>query len=107
MTHCRQLKFEEAPDYTKYKKLFKDLFFRCGFEHEYIFDWTIQRYRVDKPSTSSNDGGADEKNSKLLLHQYLCVFRLDHKTSTYQESLKNQVASQDDLNEEQKAQITP
>ena len=28
-------------DYAKYKKLFKDLFYRCGFEHEYIFDWTI------------------------------------------------------------------
>ena len=63
MTHCRQLKFEETPDYTKYRKLFKDLFFRCGFEHEYIFDWTIQRYRVDKPSTSSHDG-ADENKSK-------------------------------------------
>ncbi len=41
MTHCRQLKFEEAPDYDRYKKLFRDLFLRCGFEHEFIFDWTI------------------------------------------------------------------
>ncbi len=65
MTHCRQLKFEETPDYAKYKKLFKDLFYRCGFEHEYIFDWTIQRYRVDKPSNSSNDG-ADDKNSNII-----------------------------------------
>ena len=71
MTHCRQLKFEEAPDYTKYKKAFKDLFFRCGFEHEFIFDWTIQRYRVDKPSTSSHDG-ADEKNS--MSNYFLSLF---------------------------------
>lgn len=96
MTHCRQLKFEEAPDYTKYKKIFKDLFYRCGFEHEFIFDWTIQRYRVDKPSTSSNDGA---ENSK---HLHTNMYRLDHKTSTYQESMKNQVASQEDLNEEAK-----
>jgi hypothetical protein len=41
MTACRQYKFEESPDYEKLKKLFKDLFFRCGFEHEFIFDWTI------------------------------------------------------------------
>ena len=65
MTHCRQLKFDEKPDYSKYKKFFKDLFYRCGFEHEFIFDWTIQRYRVDKPSSSSNDGGADDIKSMI------------------------------------------
>ena len=66
MTACRQYKFEEAPDYEKLKKLFKDLFFRCGFEHEFIFDWTIQRYRPEKAATSSNDG-ADEVKSKYAI----------------------------------------
>jgi len=66
MTHCRQLKFEETPDYSKYRKLFKDLFYRCGFEHEYIFDWTIQRYRVDKPSTSSHDGADENKSNRYV-----------------------------------------
>jgi len=54
---------------------------------------------VDKPSTSSHDG-ADDKNSKKI--PILLNFLLDHKTSTYQESLKNQVASFDDANEENK-----
>ena len=86
MTHCRQLKFEEAPDYIKYKKIFKDLFYRCGFEHEYIFDWTIQRYRVDKPSNSSNDGGADG-NSKHLFQMKTFVRSQDINISrVYEES---------------------
>ena len=33
---------------------------------------------------------------------YLIIQLIDHKTSTYQESLKNQVASFDDANEENK-----
>lgn len=70
MTHCRQLKFEETPDYSKYRKLFKDLFYRCGFEHEYIFDWTIQRYRVDKPSTSSHDGADENKSNNYKESEY-------------------------------------
>lgn len=68
MSYCRQLKFDEAPNYTYIRRLFKELYYKCGFEHEFIFDWTIQRYRVDKPSTSSNE---------------------DEKKSGYHESLKN------------------
>ena len=68
MTYCRQLKFDEAPNYSYIRRLFKELYFRCGFENEFIFDWTIQRYRPDKPSTSSHE---------------------DEKKSGYQESMKN------------------
>jgi len=41
MHYCRQLKFEDRPDYVYLRKLFKDLFYRMGFEYDYIFDWMI------------------------------------------------------------------
>ena len=86
MTACRQYKFEESPDYEKLKKLFRDLFFRCGFEHEFIFDWTIQRYRPEKAATSSNDG-ADEVKSKYYKNK--CHL----ETSTNQDSMRNHQVS--------------
>lgn len=43
MTECRKLKFEDRPDYSYLRKLFKDLFYRLGFEYDYIFDWMIQK----------------------------------------------------------------
>ena len=33
------MKFEENPDYSFLKKLFRDLFDRLGFENDNIFDW--------------------------------------------------------------------
>lgn len=39
MNYCRSMKFEENPDYSFLKKLFRDLFARLGFENDNIFDW--------------------------------------------------------------------
>jgi hypothetical protein len=50
MQMCRDLKFTDEPDYSKMRRLFKDLYNKCCFEHDYIFDWTIQRYRLDLTS---------------------------------------------------------
>ena len=38
--YCRELKFEEKPDYNFLRRQFKDLFSRRGYEYDYIYDWT-------------------------------------------------------------------
>lgn len=40
---CRNLKFEEKPDYNYLRKLFKDLMSRNGFDNDYIYDWVIKK----------------------------------------------------------------
>jgi serine/threonine protein kinase len=49
MNYCKQLKFDEEPNYAFLRRLFKELYSKCCFEHEYIYDWTIQRFRVEEP----------------------------------------------------------
>jgi len=39
--YCRQLRFEDKPDYAFMKRIFRDLFIREGFQFDYVFDWTI------------------------------------------------------------------
>ena len=41
MSYCRNLKFEEKPDYNFLRKEFKDLFNRRGYEYDFVYDWNI------------------------------------------------------------------
>ncbi len=40
MKYCRELKFEEKPDYNYLRRMFKDLFNARGYEMDYVYDWT-------------------------------------------------------------------
>ncbi len=40
---CRSLRFDDKPDYSYLRKLFRDLFVREGFQYDYVFDWSIQQ----------------------------------------------------------------
>ncbi|KAH9785332.1 Casein kinase 1-like protein 9 [Citrus sinensis] len=42
--YCRSLRFEDKPDYSYLKRLFRDLFIREGFQFDYVFDWTVLKY---------------------------------------------------------------
>ena len=51
---CRSLRFEDKPDYSYVRKLFRDLFIREGYQYDYVFDWTIlkvgSRHQITLPS---------------------------------------------------------
>jgi len=42
LNYCRTLKFEDKPDYSYLRKMFKELFIREGCELDYMYDWTLQ-----------------------------------------------------------------
>ncbi|XP_020587504.1 casein kinase I-like isoform X2 [Phalaenopsis equestris] len=44
--YCRSLRFEDKPDYSYLKRIFRDLFISEGFQFDYIFDWTILKYKT-------------------------------------------------------------
>ncbi|XP_048232440.1 casein kinase 1-like protein 7 isoform X2 [Ricinus communis] len=51
--YCRALRFEDKPDYSYLKRLFRDLFIREGYQFDYVFDWTVLKY----PQISSSSRG--------------------------------------------------
>mmetsp|Transcript_46342 Transcript_46342/g.143332 ORF Transcript_46342/g.143332 Transcript_46342/m.143332 type:complete len:90 (-) Transcript_46342:64-333(-) len=45
LNYCRSLRFEDRPDYAYMRRLLKDLFFREGYQYDFVFDWTILNYQ--------------------------------------------------------------
>ena len=43
LNYVRSLRFDDKPDYSYLRKLFRDLFVREGFQYDYVFDWTIRK----------------------------------------------------------------
>jgi casein kinase 1 len=41
LKYCRNLGFEDKPDYAYLRRILKDLFLRQGYTYDYIFDWNL------------------------------------------------------------------
>ncbi len=54
---CRSLRFEDKPDYSYVRKLFRDLFIREGYQYDYVFDWTILKYQQTQALTRAPGPG--------------------------------------------------
>lgn len=46
LNYTRSLRFDDKPDYSYLRKLFRDLFIREGYHYDYVFDWTVVKYQV-------------------------------------------------------------
>ncbi|KAF0687308.1 Aste57867_20918 [Aphanomyces stellatus] len=59
--YTRALRFDDKPDYAYLKRLFKELFFRKGFQFDAMFDWTVlnlQNGRRERDGSGSASGAA-------------------------------------------------
>ncbi|CDS11805.1 Putative CK1/CK1/CK1-D protein kinase [Lichtheimia ramosa] len=48
LNYVRSLRFDDKPDYSYLRKLFRDLFVREGYQYDYVFDWTIRKMQEKK-----------------------------------------------------------
>jgi len=51
------LRFEDKPDYSYLKRLFRDLFIREGYQFDYVFDWTMLKYPQIGSSSRARPSG--------------------------------------------------
>ncbi|KAL0724027.1 hypothetical protein Bca4012_038626 [Brassica carinata] len=52
--YVRSLRFEDKPDYSYLKRLFRDLFIREGYQFDYVYDWKILKHSQFGSSSSSS-----------------------------------------------------
>lgn len=44
LNYCRSLRFEERPDYSYLRQMFRTLFHRELFTYDYVFDWNMLKF---------------------------------------------------------------
>jgi casein kinase I homolog HRR25 len=70
LNYTRSLRFDDKPDYSYLRKIFRDLFVREGFQYDYVFDWTVYKYQknaqaiAQNPNPAGGAGGADDTDDK-------------------------------------------
>jgi len=66
--YCRSLRFEDRPDYAYLKRLFKELFYRKGFQYDNMFDWTVLNLQQERaklpPERPLGVGGVNGKGEE-------------------------------------------
>mmetsp|Transcript_3529 Transcript_3529/g.5872 ORF Transcript_3529/g.5872 Transcript_3529/m.5872 type:complete len:104 (-) Transcript_3529:10-321(-) len=60
LNYCRSLRFEDRPDYAYLRRLLKDLFFREGYQYDFVFDWTILNYQSRQQEEEARRMQAEE-----------------------------------------------
>lgn len=65
LNYCRSLRFDDKPDYSYLRKLFRDLFVREGFQYDYIFDWSVQNKQDSRKLEAEMAAQANENQRQL------------------------------------------
>jgi len=55
LNYTRSLRFDDKPDYSYLRKIFRDLFVREGFQYDYVFDWTVYKYQKNAQAMAAQD----------------------------------------------------
>lgn len=66
LNYTRSLRFDDKPDYSYLRKIFRDLFVREGFQYDYVFDWTVYKYQKNAQAIAQAAGNqpAQEEEDK-------------------------------------------
>jgi len=66
LNYCRSLRFDDKPDYSYLRKLFRDLFVREGFQYDYVFDWSVQPgSKTEMTGGGQIDGGLQPQRHRV------------------------------------------
>jgi len=75
LTYCRNLRFEDKPDYTYLRNLLKDLFVKSGYELDYQYDWNLvaqEKKKTEEAKTSTNPStkpGDKKEEEKMVIEK--------------------------------------
>jgi len=66
LAYCRNLRFDEKPDYAYCRNLFKERFTKDKFEMDYSYDWNLMASEKKKEGVVNNQPGDKIDIDKLI-----------------------------------------
>ncbi|RJE20715.1 Casein kinase I [Aspergillus sclerotialis] len=69
LNYTRSLRFDDKPDYSYLRKIFRDLFVRESFQYDYVFDWTVYKYQKNAAmiaDVTKKDKDADDQQRRQV-----------------------------------------
>jgi len=92
LNYCRSIHFEDKPDYSYLRKLFRDLFVKEGYKYDAMYDWTILKAKENERSISTSS--MDDKNDKVTTDSTNAVNGSRLRSST-SENVRKDSSSED------------
>jgi len=68
LSYCRNLRFEDRPDYAYLRNLLKELFVKSGYELDYQFDWVVlgkEKSQAGSNSTAIVSNNQNDTNNRV------------------------------------------
>uniref|UniRef100_A0A3P8ZR05 non-specific serine/threonine protein kinase n=2 Tax=Esox lucius TaxID=8010 RepID=A0A3P8ZR05_ESOLU len=66
LNFCRSLRFDDKPDYSYLRQLFRNLFHRQGFSYDYVFDWNMLKFGASRTAEEGERRGASERDERIV-----------------------------------------
>ncbi|KAJ1719750.1 serine/threonine protein kinase [Coemansia biformis] len=111
LNYTRSLRFDDKPDYTYLKRLFRDLFIRSDFKYDYIFDWTTFKAERNANTIPPQLPISAEEQRQRQIQQQQQHLQQQHLQQAQQQHLQQaqqqhlQQAQQQHLQQAQQAQM--
>ncbi|XP_064641080.1 casein kinase I-like isoform X2 [Lineus longissimus] len=64
LNFCRSLRFDDKPDYSYLRQLFRSLFHRQGYTYDYVFDWNMLKFGGSR----GHDEERDRRDGRHHVH---------------------------------------
>ncbi|XP_070186297.1 casein kinase I-like isoform X1 [Littorina saxatilis] len=68
LNFCRSLRFDDKPDYSYLRQLFRNLFHRQGFTYDYVFDWNMLKFQKGISFLHEGGRGTEDLDRDRKLH---------------------------------------
>lgn len=73
MNYIKTLRFDDKPDYSYLRKIFRDLFKRENYRYDYVFDWTLYKFQLEKQREQGKIEGEQLQQQQVQPQQQVQV----------------------------------